>query len=242
MRETPPGMYQKQPRGQPPGQPPSPPKVIPAVAAAAWHCAASVITDEPAGHALLPLTPQTSLPARAHARVAANKRTNGRTHQTSATANKRTSTLARTAHPGGCAHGSRGRTRAQIVCSAYVQSVAARTRTRGYAHEHARARIRACTPGRLERTGHGGQGRRQRRGREARDGGGEPAGVCECAAVHRRGRCNARQAHHAMRNEKDATCNMQHESRAAAVAQCAQLIATCSNNTQRTTCPRATRP
>jgi hypothetical protein len=39
---------------------------------------------------------------------------------------------------------------------------------------------------------------------------GEPAGVCACAEIRRRGRCSVRQAHHATRNVKEATCNVQH--------------------------------
>ncbi len=60
---------------------------------------------------------------------------------------------------------------------------------------------------------------------------GEPAGVGECGAIRRRGRCSRHQPRHATQCER---CNMQRASRDAAVAQRAAIIATCNNNTQRT--------
>ncbi len=77
----------------------------PVAAAACAHCAPSTIAYEPAGHALLPMTPHTKMPAHARpARVAATKkqthtpRTSPRTHKrahTNKTANKRTRRHAR---------------------------------------------------------------------------------------------------------------------------------------------------
>jgi hypothetical protein len=56
---------------------------LPAVAAAARHCAASVIADKPAGHALLLSAPHASLPARARPCVGPNttKQTNKNPHE-----------------------------------------------------------------------------------------------------------------------------------------------------------------
>jgi hypothetical protein len=62
--------------------------------------------------------------------------------------------------------------------------------------------------------------RSHRRGRDNGDRvGADPrtTGVCECAVIGRRGRCSMCQAHHAMRNMKDAKCNMQRESQCAAI-------------------------
>jgi hypothetical protein len=98
---------------------------------------------------------------------------------------------------------------------------AARTCT-GVAQRSRYARVRACICdgaagrrwGRVWVWGEGGRFSR-RRAAEGEGGGGgvttglgEPAGVCVCGAVRRRGRCSRHQARHAPRSAKDATCNV----------------------------------
>jgi hypothetical protein len=113
-------------------------------------------------------------------------------------------------------------------CASHIsgKGKVARTRTRtGAARRSVYARV--CSDG--------AGGRRGGQVRVCAGGGGttdlgEPAGVCECAAVRRCSRCITRQPHRAMRSIRAATCNMNCNN---GVAQRAAIIATCNDTTQR---------
>ena len=137
-------VYQKHPRGLS-YQLPTLAQGLPAVAAAARHCVASVIMYEPAGHALLPLTPQASLPARTHACVGADKQRNRRA-RTSEQRNRRCASTCRTHDSRTNAHtNARTSTRARMRrryarTHAWLQPCA---RARMLAHAHAQVDARA---------------------------------------------------------------------------------------------------